>query len=122
MRKRIIFLFVAFFLLIAGQTVWSQEEKKAKKVKIQEMEAVISDVGQRTISYTYERKGKTRTEVVGIGDQTYIEKIAREKIGLKNLQKGDKVYLRYKDGAYEPALSVQVIGKEEKKKGKEEKK
>ena len=98
----------------------AQQEKKAKKVR--DVEAVISDVGQRTISYTYERKGKTRTEVVGIGDQTYIEKIAREKIGLKNLQKGDKVYLRYKDGAYEPALSVQVIGKEEKKKGKEEKK
>ena len=108
----------ALFLFAAVQPVGAQE-KKAKKVKIQETEAVISDVGQRTITYKYERKGKTREEVVGIGDQTYIERISREKINLKDLREGDKVYIRYEDGAYEPALSVQVVGKEElKKKGK----
>ncbi|MBI3062688.1 MAG: hypothetical protein HYY83_12005 [Deltaproteobacteria bacterium] len=80
---------------------------------------MISGVGQRTITYKYERKGKTREEVVGIGEQTYIERISREKINLKDLREGDKVYIRYEDGAYEPALSVQVVGKEElKKKGK----
>jgi len=108
----------ALFLFAAVQPVGAQE-KKAKKVKIRETEAVISGVGQRTITYKYERKGKTREEVVGIGEQTYIERISREKINLKDLREGDKVYIRYEDGAYEPALSVQVVGKEElKKKGK----
>ena len=108
----------ALFLFAAVQPVGAQE-KKAKKVKLRETEAVISGVGQRTITYKYERKGKTREEVVGIGEQTYIERISREKINLKDLREGDKVYIRYEDGAYEPALSVQVVGKEElKKKGK----
>lgn len=108
----------ALFLFAAVQPIGAQE-KKAKKVKIREAEAVISGVGQRTITYKYERKGKTREEVVGIGEQTYIEKISREKINLKDLREGDKVYIRYEDGTYEPALSVQVVGKEElKKKGK----
>ena len=118
MRKRIIFLFVAFFLLIAGQTVWSQEEKKAKKAKTQGIEAVISSVGQRTITFKYERKGKMREAVVGIDDQTYIEKIAREKISLRELREGDKVYITYEPETYTPAKAVQVVGKEEKKKGK----
>ena len=108
----------ALFLFAAVQPVGAQE-KKAKKVKIRETEAVISGVGQRTITYKYERKGKTREEVVGIGERTYIERISREKINLKDLREGDKIYIRYEDGAYEPALSVQVVGKEElKKKGK----
>jgi len=110
----------ALFLFAAVQPVGAQE-KKAKKVKIRETEAVISGVGQRTITYKYERKGKTREEVVGIGEQTYIERISREKINLKDLREGDKVYIRYEDGAYEPALSVQVVGKEElNKKGKKQ--
>ena len=47
-----------------------------------EVEAVISNVGQRTITYQFERKGKIREEVVGIDDQTYIERISRENIKL----------------------------------------
>ena len=66
----------ALFLFAAVQPVEAQE-KKAKKVKIRETEAVISGVGQRTITYKYERKGKTREKVVGIGEQTYIERISR---------------------------------------------
>ncbi|MBI2539934.1 MAG: hypothetical protein HYW04_09135 [Deltaproteobacteria bacterium] len=113
-----LFIAGALFLFAAVQPAGAQE-KKAKKVKLRETEAVISGVGQRTITYKYERKGKTREEVVGIGEQTYIERISREKINLKDLREGDKVYIRYEDGAYEPALSVQVVGKEElKKKGK----
>lgn len=113
-----LFIAGALFLFAAVQPAGAQE-KKAKKVKLLETEAVISGVGQRTITYKYERKGKTREEVVGIGEQTYIERISREKINLKDLREGDKVYIRYEDGAYEPALSVQVVGKEElKKKGK----
>ncbi|OGP50250.1 MAG: hypothetical protein A2X89_05890 [Deltaproteobacteria bacterium GWD2_55_8] len=106
---------VAFVLITFLGTGLAQEEKKAKQKekakKTAEVEAVISNVGQRTITYQFERKGKIREEVVGIDDQTYIERISRENIKLKDLQAGDKVYLRYEPDAYTPALSVQVIGK-----------
>ena len=106
---------VAFVLITFLGTGLAQEEKKAKQKekakKTAEVEAVISNVGQRTITFQYERKGKIREEVVGIDDQTYIERISRENIKLKDLQAGDKVYLRYEPDAYTPALSVQVIGK-----------
>ena len=106
---------VAFVLITFLGTGLAQEEKKAKQKekakKTAEVEAVISNVGQRTITYQFERKGKIREEVVGIDDQTYIERISRENIKLKDWQAGDKVYLRYEAGAYTPALSVQVVGK-----------
>lgn len=112
---------VAFVLMTFLGTGLAQEKKakekeKAKAKKTAEVEAVISNVGQRTITYQFERKGKIREEVVGIDDQTYIERISRENIKLKDLQSGDKVYLRYEPDAYTPAHSVQVIGKGEVKK------
>lgn len=111
---------VAFILFAFLGTGSAQEEKKAKQKekakRTAEVEAVVSGVGQRTITYQYERKGKVREEVVGIDDQTYIERITREKITLKELKEGDKVYLRYQPDAYTPALSVQVVGKGEVKK------
>ncbi|MBI2986092.1 MAG: hypothetical protein HYY45_04910 [Deltaproteobacteria bacterium] len=122
MRKKTIFLFAIFFLLIGSHILSAQEEKKAKKAKTQAIEAVISSVGQRTITFKYERKGKMREDVVGIDDQTYIEKIAREKISLRELREGDKVYITYEPETYTSAKAVQVVGKEEKKKGKKEKK
>jgi len=88
-----------------------REERKEKKAKVREQEAVISSVGQRTITFQVERKGKVREEVVGIDDQTYIERIIREKVTLKDLKEGDQIYLRYEPDAYTPALSVQIIGK-----------
>lgn len=112
-------LLSAVFLLVAVQTGWTQDEKKAKKAKVQGIEAVISNVGQRTVTFKYERKGKMREDVVGIDNETYIEKIAREKISLKDLKEGDKVYITYEADTYTPAKAVQVVGKEEvKKKGK----
>ena len=70
---------VAFVLITFLGTGLAQEEKKAKQKekakKTAEVEAVISNVGQRTITFQYERKGKIREEVVGIDDQTYIERI-----------------------------------------------
>lgn len=112
------FLLSAVFLLVAVQTGWTQDEKKAKKAKVKGIEAVISNVGQRTITYQFERKGKRKTGVVGIDEQTYIEKIAREKISLKDLKEGDKVYVTYEPDTYTPAKAVQVVGKEVKKKKK----
>ena len=50
------------------------ESAKASKTKAVEVEGVISAVGQRTITFQMERKGKVREEVVGVDDKTKIEK------------------------------------------------
>jgi hypothetical protein len=117
MKRLQLFTVVAFVLFYFLSTGFAQEEKKAKEErkakKTAEVEAVISGVGQRTVTFQYERKGKVREEVVGIDDKTYIEKVSREKVTLKDLKEGDKVYLRYEPDAYTPALSVQVVGKGE---------
>jgi len=92
------------------------EVKKPTKPPV-EVEGVISGVGQRTITFVYERKGKMREEVVGINEKTDIEK-AGKKVKLKDLQELDKALIKYEPEAYMPAHSVKVIGKGQlKKKG-----
>ena len=110
----------ALRLLLALGVVFSlaavssaQQEKKAKKAR--DVEAVISDVGQRTLTFQYDRKGKVREEVVGIDEKTDIEKEGA-KLKLKDLQREDKVVIKYEPDAYTPALSVRVVGKGEVKK------
>lgn len=114
MFKLLLFVLVVSIASPAGAQ--DKAAKKEKKAKISEIEAVISYVGQRTITYKYKRKGKTREDVVGIDDHTDIKSISKDKISLKDLQKGDKVHILYEPNAYKPAKSVQVVGKEEIKK------
>jgi hypothetical protein len=109
----LVILIVAISSPVGAQ---GKSEKKAKKAKVSAVEGVISYVGQRTITYKYERKGKTRDGVAAIGDQTNIKSISKEKISLKDLQKGDKVHIIYEPNVYKPVHSVQVVGKEEMKK------
>ena len=87
-----------------------QEEKKTTKGR--DVEAVISAVGQRTITFQVERKGRVREEVVGIDEKTDIEKDGA-KVKLKDLQETDKALIQYEPDAYTPAVSVKVIGKGE---------
>lgn len=101
---------VGFAFLAWGAIAAAQEQPKADKTK--EQEAVISNVGQRTITFQFERKGKVRESVVGIDEKTDIEKEAA-KLKLKDLQEGDKVLINYEPDAYTPALSVKVVGKGE---------
>jgi hypothetical protein len=119
---------VAALLLITWiGGAWSQEEnkggndeKRAEKkedgkkarTKAQEVEGVISSVGQRTITFQVERKGKVREEVVGVDDKTNIEK-GGNKVKLKDLQETDKALINYEPEAYTPALDIKVIGKGE---------
>ena len=100
---------------LAQEEKGAKEEKKAKAKKVPEVEAVISNVGQRTITFQYDRKGKVREEVVGIDDKTDIERNG-EKVKLKDLQETDKVLINYEPEAYTPAHSVRVVGKGEVKK------
>ena len=103
---------IVLMLVLMGYagSVLAQEEKKEKKMR--EVEAVISDVGQRTMTFQVERKGKVREEVVGIDDQTNIERDGT-KIKLKDLQRTDKVIINYEPEAYTPAVAVKVVGKGE---------
>jgi len=107
------FVVVAVALFCFLGSGLAQEEKKPKKVR--DLEAVVSNVGKRTITFQYERKEKVREEVVGIDENTDLEKEG-SKIKLKDLLEGDKVLIKYEPDAYTPALSVKVVGKGEVKK------
>jgi flagellar biosynthesis component FlhA len=89
------------------------ETKAAKKAV--EVEGVISSVGQRTITFQLDRKGKVREEVVGVDDKTNIEK-GGSKVKLSDLQEKDKALINYEPDAYTPALGIKVIGQGEIKK------
>src|SRR5947209_5574105 len=91
-----------------GKTEKKEETKPAKKAV--EVEGVITGVGQRTITFQLERKGKVREEVVGVDDKTNIEKDGG-KVKLKDLQETDQALINYEPEAYTPALEIKVIGK-----------
>lgn len=111
-RAAVVIAFVLFALVGSGLAQEEKGEKKAKKKGPADVEAVISGVGQRTITFQVERKGKVREEVVGIDEKTDIEREGT-KIKLKDLQETDKIVIKYEPDAYTPALSVKVIGKGE---------
>jgi len=88
---------------------------KATKTKDDEVEGVISAVGQRTITFQMERKGKVREEVVGVDDKTKIEK-GGANVKLRDLAATDKALINYEPEAYTPAIAIKVTGKGELKK------
>jgi hypothetical protein len=88
------------------------EPAKATKTKAVEVEGVISAVGQRTITFQLERKGKVREEVVGVDDKTKIEK-GGSNVKLRDLQETDKALINYEPEAYTPAIAIKVTGKGE---------
>ena len=88
------------------------DSAKASKTKAVEVEGVISAVGQRTITFQLERKGKVREEVVGVDDKTKIEKSGAN-IKLRDLQETDKALINYEPEAYTPATAIKVTGKGE---------
>jgi len=91
------------------------EAVKATKTKAVEVEGVISAVGQRTITFQMERKGKMREEVVGVDDKTKIEK-GGANVKLSDLAATDKGMINYEPDAYTPALGIKITGKGEIKK------
>jgi hypothetical protein len=93
----------------------AKTEAKATKAKAVEVEGVISSVGQRTITFQMERKGKVREEVVGVDDKTKIEK-GGNPVKLRDLQETDKAMINYEPDAYTPARAIKVTGKGEIKK------
>jgi hypothetical protein len=86
------------------------EPAKAAKTKAVEVNGVISAVGQRTITFQLERKGKVREEVVGVDDKTKIEK-GGTNVKLRDLQEADQAMINYEPDAYTPAIAIKVTGK-----------
>lgn len=91
------------------------EAVKATKTKAVEVEGVISAVGQRTITFQMERKGKVREEVVGVDEKTKVEK-GGANVKLSDLAATDKGMINYEPDAYTPALGIKITGKGEIKK------
>lgn len=86
------------------------EPAKTAKTKAVEVQGVISSVGQRTITFQMERKGKVREEVVGVDDKTKIEK-GGASVKLRDLQEADQALINYEPDAYTPAIAIKVTGK-----------
>ena len=91
------------------------EAAKTAKTKAVNVEGVISAVGQRTITFQMERKGKMREEVVGVDDKTKIEK-GGGNVKLSDLQATDQGMINYEPDAYTPAIAIKITGKGEIKK------
>src|SRR5215467_10375512 len=122
MVKKIYALLAAALFIAWVGGAWSQDDSKPTKEgkgeetkaakKAVEVEGVISSVGQRTITFQLERKGKVREEVVGVDDKTNIEK-GGSNVKLKDLQETDKALINYEPDAYTPAIAIKVVGKGE---------
>jgi hypothetical protein len=71
-------------------------------------------VGEATIGYQVERRGRMRTTYIGVADVTRVQKADYRDVALKDLKKGDKALVTlFKDpnDPYFPALSIKVYGK-----------
>src|SRR5918993_3242929 len=88
----------------------TKSETKQTKSKSVEVEGVISSVGQRTITFQMERKGKIREEVVGVDEKTKIEK-GGTNVKLRDLETTDQAMINYEPDAYTPAIAIKVTGK-----------
>jgi flagellar biosynthesis component FlhA len=98
-----------------AKTAKAKQSAKQTAKKAVEVEGVITSVGQRTITFQVERKGRVRQEVVGVDDKTNIQK-GGNKVKLRDLQETDKALINYEPEAYTPATAIKVTGKGEVKK------
>jgi len=108
-----IFLVSAFVLFLFLDSSWAQGRRGSTGKRIKEMTVVISEVGEATIGYQVERRGRLRTKYIGIASVTRIRKQGKD-LTIKDLEKTDKVIVTLyqdPDDPYFPALSVKVIGK-----------
>ncbi len=94
----------------------SAQRKKGRSAgkRIQQLDIVISEVGEATIGFQVQRRGRMRTTYIGVADVTRVQKADFKDIALRDLKKGDKALVTlYKDpdDPYFPALSIKVYGK-----------
>ena len=119
-RSTKIVVMMAFILFFFVGTIEAQRRGRQRGKRIQELTVVISQVDEATIGYQVERRGRLRTQYIGIASVTKITKNGKD-ASIKDLEKTDKVVVTlYKDpdDPYFPALAVKVIGKGELKKAR----
>ena len=113
--KRIYLMAVAVLMVLSFVGTADAQRKKGRQGKrIQTMDIVISEVGEATVGYQVERRGRMRTRYIGVADVTRVQKADYKDVALKDLKKGDKALVTlYKDpdDPYFPALSIKVYGK-----------
>ncbi len=106
---------VALAIFVFAGTASAQRKKgRSAGKRIQQLDIVISEVGEATIGFQVERRGRMRTTYIGVADVTRVQKADFKDIALKDLKKGDKALVTlYKDpdDPYFPALSIKVYGK-----------
>ena len=98
----------------AGNADAQRGRKAPQGKRIQTMDITITEVGEATIGFGVRRRGRMRTQYIGIADVTRIQKAKYQDIALKDLKKGDKALVtlfKDPDDPYFPALSVKVYGK-----------
>jgi len=116
--KFIVLVALAFFCF-AGTADAQGKGKREQGKTIQEMDIVISEVGEATIGYQVEQRGRMSTQYLGVADVTRVQKADFKDVALKDLKPGDKAVVTvYKDpdDPYFPVLSIKVYGKGEMKK------
>ncbi len=113
--KRIYLMAVAVLMIFCFVgTADAQRKKKSQGKRIQEMDIVIHEVGEATVGYQVERRGRMRTSYIGVADVTRVQKAEYKDVALKDLKKGDKALVTlFKDpnDPYFPELSIKVYGK-----------
>ena len=110
-----ILLVATLALLVFSDPGMAQRKKGNTGKQVKEMTVVISEIGEATIAYQTERKGRVNTNYIGIASVTRITKDGQD-LTLKDLQKADKVLVTLyqdPDDPYFPALAVKVVGKGE---------
>lgn len=122
---KLIALVVMAILCFAGPASAQRKGKRQQGKSVQEMDIVISEVGEATIGYQVERRGRMSTQYIGVADVTRVQKADYKDIALKDLKKGDKALVtlfKDPDDPYFPALSIKVYGHGELKKARRKKK
>jgi len=114
--KRIYLMAIAVLMIFCfvGTADAQRKKKGAQGKRIVTMDIVITEVGEATIGYGVERRGRMRTTYIGVADVTRVQKADFKDVALKDVKKGDKALVTlYKDpdDPYFPALSIKVYGK-----------
>jgi len=115
--KRIYLMAVAVLMIFFFVGTADAQRKKGDQGKrIEQLDIVISEVGEATIGYGVMRRGRMRTTYIGVADVTRVQKADWKDVALKDLKKGDKALVtlfKDPDDPYFPALSIKVYGKGE---------
>jgi len=83
--KRIYLMAVAVLMIFCFVgTAGAQRKKGSQGKRIEQLDIVISEVGEATIGYQVERRGRMRTTYIGVADVTRVQKAEYKDVALKD--------------------------------------